>query len=80
MRLGTVVFWGMIGVTLFGIFLTPVFYVTIRWIGSKLGMRPPHHLPPPPDASIYGKAGNGGHAAMGSDDGGHDPARELVHK
>ena len=28
--LGTVVFWGMIGVTIFGIFLTPVFYVVIR--------------------------------------------------
>jgi Cu/Ag efflux pump CusA len=47
--LGTVVFWGMIGVTFFGIFLTPVFYVVIRWIGTKMGMRPPHHLPAPPD-------------------------------
>jgi multidrug efflux system outer membrane protein len=28
--IGTAVFWGMIGVTLFGIFLTPVFYVVIR--------------------------------------------------
>jgi len=27
---GTAVFWGMLGVTLFGIFLTPVFYVVIR--------------------------------------------------
>jgi hydrophobe/amphiphile efflux-1 (HAE1) family protein len=34
--LGTAVFYGMIGVTFFGLFLTPVFYFTIRWITSKL--------------------------------------------
>ncbi len=34
--LGTVVFWGMIGVTFFGIFLTPVFYVSIRWLEVKI--------------------------------------------
>jgi hydrophobic/amphiphilic exporter-1 (mainly G- bacteria), HAE1 family len=28
--LGTAVFFGMLGVTFFGLFLTPVFYVTIR--------------------------------------------------
>jgi hypothetical protein len=28
--LGTAVFAGMLGVTLFGLFLTPVFYVTVR--------------------------------------------------
>ena len=28
--LGTAVFFGMIGVTIFGLFLTPVFYVAIR--------------------------------------------------
>ncbi|HTW93305.1 MAG TPA: efflux RND transporter permease subunit [Tepidisphaeraceae bacterium] len=30
-ELGTVVFFGMIGVTFFGIFLTPVFFTTIRY-------------------------------------------------
>jgi len=30
--LGTAVFSGMLGVTLFGIFLTPVFYYVIRWL------------------------------------------------
>jgi hydrophobe/amphiphile efflux-1 (HAE1) family protein len=30
--IGTAVFFGMLGVTFFGIFLTPVFYVSIRWI------------------------------------------------
>lgn len=33
--LGTAVFSGMIGVTLFGIFLTPVFYYVITWFGDK---------------------------------------------
>jgi hypothetical protein len=28
------VFFGMLGVTLFGLLFTPVFYVLIRWIGS----------------------------------------------
>ncbi len=38
--LGTVVFWGMIGVTFFGIFLTPVFYLVIRKIvGGRIGHR-----------------------------------------
>jgi len=31
--LGTAVFSGMIGVTIFGVFLTPVFYVVCRWLG-----------------------------------------------
>src|SRR5206468_7453754 len=33
--LGTAVFSGMLGVTLFGIFLTPVFYYVIQWFGSE---------------------------------------------
>jgi multidrug efflux pump len=32
--LGTAVFSGMLGVTLFGIFLTPVFFNVIDWLGS----------------------------------------------
>lgn len=32
--LGIAVFSGMLGVTFFGIFLTPVFYVTIRWLSD----------------------------------------------
>jgi multidrug efflux pump subunit AcrB len=34
--LGTAVFFGMLGVTFFGLIFTPVFYVTSRWIGSLL--------------------------------------------
>jgi multidrug efflux pump subunit AcrB len=38
--LGTVVFFGMIGVTFFGVFLTPVFYTVIRWLtGERLHER-----------------------------------------
>jgi HAE1 family hydrophobic/amphiphilic exporter-1 len=32
--LGTAVFFGMLGVTLFGLVFTPVFYVLVRWIAS----------------------------------------------
>ncbi len=32
--LGTAVFGGMLGVTLFGVFLTPVFYYVIQWFGD----------------------------------------------
>ncbi len=32
--LGTAVFSGMLGVTLFGIFLTPVFFYVIAWLGA----------------------------------------------
>src|SRR4029077_12705527 len=37
--LGTVVFYGMIGVTFFGVFFTPVFYTVIRKV---LGDKPIH--------------------------------------
>jgi multidrug efflux pump len=30
--LGTAVFYGMIGVTVFGLFLTPLFYFVVRWL------------------------------------------------
>ena len=32
--LGTAVFFGMLGVTLFGLVFTPVFYVVCRWLGT----------------------------------------------
>jgi len=34
--LGVAVFAGMLGVTLFGIFLTPVFYYVIQWLSERL--------------------------------------------
>src|SRR5205814_9956174 len=33
--LGVAVFSGMLGVTFFGIFFTPVFYVVIRWFNGR---------------------------------------------
>ena len=38
--LGTAVFSGMLGVTLFGIFLTPVFYYVIQWVNDRRSRRP----------------------------------------
>ncbi|MEL6979288.1 MAG: multidrug efflux RND transporter permease subunit [Pseudomonadota bacterium] len=39
--LGTAVFFGMIGVTLFGLLFTPLFYVLCRWLGrSKAAAAP----------------------------------------
>ena len=41
--LGTAVFSGMIGVTVFGIFLTPVFfYVLTRWSKDKMATSATH--------------------------------------
>ena len=64
--LGTAVFFGMIGVTFFGIFLTPVFYVAIRWLTTKVTGNtavPGHH------AGMGGPNGDGRHASSGEDDG-----------
>ena len=38
--LGTTVFWGMIGVTVFGLVFTPVFYVVIRGLAQRRRARP----------------------------------------
>jgi len=38
--LGTAVFFGMLGVTIFGLLFTPIFYVLVRWIGSKVSSSP----------------------------------------
>ena len=34
--LGVAVFFGMIGVTLFGLIFTPVFYIVFRWVADRL--------------------------------------------
>jgi multidrug efflux pump len=47
--LGTAVFWGMLGVTLFGIFLTPVFYYVIQWVKDRRAPAPPAGPARPPD-------------------------------
>ena len=46
-NLGTAVFFGMIGVTLFGLIFTPAFYVVSRWIAEKLSRRDAQAPPAP---------------------------------
>jgi multidrug efflux pump len=46
--LGVAVFSGMLGVTFFGLFFTPVFYYTVRWTADRFsGKRPTIHKPTP---------------------------------
>jgi hydrophobe/amphiphile efflux-1 (HAE1) family protein len=53
--MGIAVFAGMLGVTLFGLFLTPVFFVTIEFLtGAK---RTPEPEPTPASPSVQGSAG-----------------------
>ena len=56
--LGMAVFSGMLGVTLFGIFLTPVFFYVIQTFGKKPAKRPaaaaPAVTPTPPAAPPAG--------------------------
>lgn len=42
--LGTAVFSGMIGVTVFGLIFTPVFYVVARWMAARFSRKP--HVQP----------------------------------
>jgi hydrophobe/amphiphile efflux-1 (HAE1) family protein len=49
--LGTAVFSGMLGVTFFGIFLTPVFYYVLQWFGRQ---------PPPATSAAHPAAPAGG--------------------
>jgi hypothetical protein len=38
---GTAMLWGAFGVSLFGIFLTPVFFYVVRRLTAKLGRQVP---------------------------------------
>ncbi|MET0274883.1 MAG: efflux RND transporter permease subunit, partial [Phenylobacterium sp.] len=49
--LGTAVFFGMVGVTAFGLLFTPVFYVLCRAIGDRLPQRTVSHAAPDTGAS-----------------------------
>ncbi len=49
--MGIAVFFGMLGVTVFGLFLTPVFYVVLRALnGRPLHTAHPHAAPMPAGA------------------------------
>jgi hydrophobe/amphiphile efflux-1 (HAE1) family protein len=70
--LGTVVFFGMLGVTFFGVFLTPVFYTEIRKL-TRRDILPEHHAPAPPRVvapdhrlPAPSRAGNGDEPGNGS--------------
>ena len=54
--LGTVVFYGMIGVTVFGLFVTPVFYTVIRKVGGDKPILAPHKQQPAPKALVATEA------------------------
>ncbi len=50
--LGTAVFAGMLGVTLFGIFLTPVFFYVIQFVTDLLPKRRRPVVEPTNDSSV----------------------------
>ncbi len=49
--LGTAVFAGMIGVTVFGLMFTPTFYVVFRWVAERLP-KPPKRMPEVPTTGV----------------------------
>ena len=55
--LGTAVFAGMIGVTLFGIFLTPVFYSVVRWFIERRNAPDTAAQQPPAETSATAPTG-----------------------
>jgi multidrug efflux pump len=59
--LGTAVFSGMIGVTLFGIFLTPVFFYVLMWLRGRGTARP---APSPAQAEAPPGEGDGRRGAL----------------
>jgi multidrug efflux pump subunit AcrB len=52
--LGIAVFFGMIGVTVFGLLFTPVFYVACRWLAERFRRHAKAVAPPDPGASATG--------------------------
>jgi multidrug efflux pump subunit AcrB len=57
--LGTAVFAGMLGVTAFGVFLTPVFYSVLQWFGEGKGTGPEPAERIVPGAEANGHNANG---------------------
>src|SRR3546814_1444029 len=65
--LGTAVFSGMLGVTLFGLVFTPVFYVVVQRL-ARLRRRPSAATVPPPASRITPGRITPGPGAMPADD------------
>ena len=60
--LGTAVFAGMLGVTLFGIFLTPVFFYVIQWFSDLRGVEQAAVVEVPPPSEGNGEVHHQPHA------------------
>jgi HAE1 family hydrophobic/amphiphilic exporter-1 len=45
--LGTAVFFGMAGVTVFGLLFTPLFYVLASWVSARVRRKPAAAAPEP---------------------------------
>ncbi len=71
--LGTAVFSGMLGVTLFGIFLTPVFYFVIQWFADRRSGAEVH-----PDGSLVVAQSRDGHAVGVPSANGHEVHGAIV--
>jgi multidrug efflux pump subunit AcrB len=67
--LGVAVFAGMLGVTLFGIFLTPVFYFVIQWVKDRRGGAAVEPEPGPKRPGVDGDGNGVLH---------HSPVRPIV--
>jgi multidrug efflux pump subunit AcrB len=81
--LGTAVFSGMLGVTLFGIFLTPVFYFVIQWVSDIRAARR-RDQEPEEDDSVSEENGDGEQSsaelvAVGAPAHGHKSGNGAVH-
>lgn len=59
--LGVAVFSGMLGVTFFGLFLTPVFYLVVRWLTAGKTPAKPTSKPAPETTSPAAAAANPAH-------------------
>ncbi len=80
--LGTAVFSGMLGVTLFGIFLTPVFYFVIQWVSDIRAAR--RKVEEVEDDSPSEENGDGEHSSselvvVGAPAHGHTSGNGAVH-
>ncbi len=60
--LGVAVFFGMIGVTVFGLLFTPVFYVVTRQISARLPQPPVKEAPVPTTEGLPSGVERGGEA------------------
>ncbi|QEH34230.1 Efflux pump membrane transporter BepE [Aquisphaera giovannonii] len=76
--LGVAVFSGMLGVTLFGIFLTPVFFYVIQWVEDRRGGGDGKKPKAAAEASRNVDPNGDGHHAVGSNGDAHHPAPVLT--